>query len=51
VRRRVAVLTACDLLVGGLLVPLVGAMFLPQVQKNAALNSIALGGALVVMRS
>jgi len=42
-----ALTVAYDLLVGGLLVPLVGAMFLRRVHKSAALASIALGSALV----
>jgi solute:Na+ symporter, SSS family len=43
-----ALTVAYDLLVGGLLVPLVGAIFLPRVPRSAALVSIALGSALVI---
>ena len=43
-----ALTVAYDVLVGGLLVPLVGAMFLPRVRKGAAIASIALGSALVL---
>ena len=44
-----ALTVAYDLLVGGLLVPLVGAIFLPRVHRSAAIASIALGSTLVVI--
>jgi solute:Na+ symporter, SSS family len=43
-----ALTVAYDLLVGGLLVPLVGAMFLRRVQPRAAIAAIALGSTLVI---
>jgi SSS family solute:Na+ symporter len=43
-----ALTVAYDLLVGGLLVSLVGAMFLRRMHKGAAIASIALGSALVI---
>jgi solute:Na+ symporter, SSS family len=43
-----ALTVAYDLLVGGLLVPLVGSMFLPRVHKSAAIAAIALGSTLVI---
>ena len=43
-----ALTLAYDLLVGGLLVPLVGAMFLRRVHKSAAIASIGLGSTLVI---
>jgi solute:Na+ symporter, SSS family len=43
-----ALTVAYDLLVGGLLVPLVGAMFLQHVPRSAAIAAIALGSTLVI---